>query len=93
MEQLMRRLANAVDRRSFMRLVGKMGMGAAAAAAVLLLPKRAAACDHFCGVDSAGPCKGKNEGDVCRSGKGGQSKRCVNAGDPNYLDKCEYRPE
>ena len=43
MERLIKTLGDGLDRRSFFRKLGKLGMGAAAIAGVLLLPKEASA--------------------------------------------------
>ena len=54
MEKLIKAVGESVDRRWFLRMVGKLGMGAAAVAGVLLLPRQAsAACrpvDGECSV-------------------------------------------
>ena len=49
MERLIKTLGDGLDRRSFFRRLGKLGMGAAAVAGVLLLPRAASACTDLCG--------------------------------------------
>ena len=69
MEKLIKAVGDSLDRRSFFRMLGKLGMGAAAVAGVLLLPRRAYALE--CGVDpglacnpdnSVGPSLGRDNG-------------------------------
>lgn len=89
MEQLIRRVAEALDRRSFVRNLGKVGMWAAAVAGVLLLPRRASAIPGctICqsdGTHSQGqaPCNGLRPGDPCRAGKSRDAHICVGYNDP-----------
>ena len=96
MEQLIKTLADGLDRRSFFRKLGKLGMGAAAVAGVLLIPRRAYACTTAC-PDNSPPAKGKNPcwgkealnnggttiTSSCSTGRSAGSKHCV-----QDLDTC-----
>ena len=48
MEKLIKTVGESVDRRWFLRMLGKLGMGAAAVAGVVLLPRQASAVDTPC---------------------------------------------
>ena len=88
MEQFMKAMAEAADRRSFLRMVGRLGMGAAAVAGVLLPRQAHAACifggTEACVTSGAGgssdkggnPCYGKNGQADCttKRGSGGPSQ-------------------
>ena len=90
MERLVQALADGLDRRSFFRKLGKLGMGAAAVAGVLLIPRQAYACTAAC-PDNSPPAKGKNPcwgkeavnngGDPaktsCSTGRSAGTKQCV----------------
>ena len=87
MERLIKALGDGLDRRSFFRKLGKLGMGAAAVAGVLLLPRRAYACGDIC-PDNPGkaaghnPCWGKkHDGQTaeafCGTGRSSGPKYCV----------------
>ena len=59
MERLIKTLGDGLDRRSFFRKLGKLGMGAAAIAGVLLLPRAdaSAACgDQYGNSDPKDDC-------------------------------------
>jgi hypothetical protein len=83
MEQFIRTLGDALDRRSFIRRLGKVGMGAAAVAGVLLLPKEASAvCTNLCS-NKSGACKGACEGELGGCGVvGGNQEHCHHHGGP-----------
>ena len=66
MEQFIKAVGDALDRRSFLRRLGKVGMGAAAMAGVLLLPRQASA--YACPGGSKNPCSGKFTDDCCYTG-------------------------
>jgi len=89
MERFMRTVADIADRRSFLRKLGKLGMGAAAAGA-FLLPKKASACglrsSNGAGSNSSNPrrnpCYGAVPGSSCLTGSGKDtSKHCIQDGD------------
>jgi hypothetical protein len=63
MENFIRNTGRMLDRRSFVRGLGRWGMGAAAVAGVLLLPKQASAVD-FCN-NMGGSCAGQPVGTAC----------------------------
>jgi hypothetical protein len=82
MERLVQALADGLDRRSFFRKLGKVGMGVAAAAAVLLLPRQASAGLGTCptkptGAKGKNACWGKGIGETCSTGKSIGTKECV----------------
>ena len=64
MEKLIKAVGDGLDRRSFFRMLGKVGMGAAAVAGFLLLPRQALAqsprictSDEVCaGLRPRAPC-------------------------------------
>ena len=94
MERFIRTFADALDRRSFLRSVGKLGMGAAAVAGVLLLPRKAfATCAPCTGTGNVAACVGQCDGAVCRSGSPGRRKVCVQGHDTDAaLTDCECLP-
>ena len=82
MEKLIKAVGESVDRRWFLRMVGKLGMGAAAVAGVVLLPRRAYATDGCpekpAGAKGNNPCWGKAVGERCttKRGSGDGNQEC-----------------
>ena len=79
MERFMMTVADAMDRRSLLRRLGKLGMAAAAAGA-LLLPKKASAAVACSNPGQGGqgpgkqnPCRYHNVNDECQ--KSGQPRK------------------
>ena len=80
MERFMKRFADVLDRRSFFRRVGKLGMGAAAMAGVLLLPRQAASTPpphRRCNPKSETSWQGLRVGDQCSLGPCTSAGTCV----------------
>jgi len=81
MERFIKTVADGLDRRAFVRSLGKFGMAAGAVAGVLLLPRRANAdaCPNECHSGHSkqdeypanNPCEGLRPGDACHTARGG----------------------
>ena len=84
MERFIKAIGDGLDRRSFFRMLGKLGMGAAAVAGVLLLPRLAqASCSvsDFCNNDETDdPCHGHCVDQPCETGNAPDGKHCKRAG-------------
>jgi len=63
MERFITTMAKRLDRRSWLRSFGKLGMGAAAVTGALLLSRKASA-QVLCG-NNGGQCAGTHEGERC----------------------------
>ena len=86
MDQFIRKVGEALDRRSFLRGLGKLGMVAATVTGGLFVAGAAEAATGQCACsDKSGkgpnqnPCHGLNSGDTCFSNgkKGGSSGTCI----------------
>ena len=84
MQRFIEMIADISDRRSFLRKMGKLGMGAAVVGGVLMLPHKGLAqtqCPNGGTVCRGGhdpsdrPCNGLCPGDICAPGL-----RCVKSG-------------